>query len=73
MRLKDSYILTRSKLVSSKPDMLVMHPLPRVNEIAYDVDDDQRAVYFKQAELGVYVRMALMALLLGVDVNVEGK
>lgn len=73
MRLKDSYILTRSKLVDAKPDMLVMHPLPRVNEIAYDVDEDQRAAYFKQAELGIYARMALMALQLGVDVNVEGK
>ncbi|MDF2592978.1 MAG: pyrB [Clostridia bacterium] len=73
MRLKDSYILTRTKLVDAKPDMLVMHPLPRVNEIAYDVDDDQRAAYFKQAELGIYARMALMALQLGVDVNVEGK
>lgn len=73
MRLKDSYILTRSKLSDAKPDMLVMHPLPRVNEIAYDVDDDQRAAYFKQAELGIYARMALMALQLGVDVNVEGK
>jgi aspartate carbamoyltransferase catalytic subunit len=73
MRLKDSYILTRNKLVNAKPDMLVMHPLPRVNEIAYDVDDDQRAAYFKQAELGIYARMALMALQLGVDVNVEGK
>lgn len=73
MRLKDSYILTRSKLADAKPDMLVMHPLPRVNEISYDVDQDQRAAYFKQAELGIYVRMALMALQLGVDVNVEGK
>ena len=73
MRLKDSYILTRSKLTDAKLDMLVMHPLPRVNEIAYDVDDDQRAAYFKQAELGIYARMALMALQLGVDVNVEGK
>lgn len=73
MRLKDSYILTRSKLTDAKPGMLVMHPLPRVNEIAYDVDDDQRAAYFKQAELGIYARMALMALQLGVDVNVEGK
>lgn len=72
MRLKDSYILTRSKLADAKPSMLVMHPLPRVNEIAYDVDDDQRAAYFKQAELGIYARMALMALQLGVDVNVEG-
>lgn len=73
MRLKDSYILTRSKLINAKQDMLVMHPLPRVNEIAYDVDEDQRAAYFKQAELGIYARMALMALQLGVDVNVEGK
>ena len=72
MRLKDSYILTRSKLKSAKPDMLVMHPLPRVNEISYDVDEDQRAAYFKQAEFGIYARMALMALLLGVNTDVEG-
>jgi len=73
MRLKDSYILDRSKLRNAKEDMLVMHPLPRVNEISYDVDADSRAVYFKQAEYGIYVRMALMALLLGVDTNVDGK
>ncbi len=73
MRLKDSYILTRSKLQNAKPGLLVMHPLPRVNEISYDVDEDQRAAYFKQAELGIYARMALMALQLGVDINVEGK
>lgn len=73
MRLKDSYILTRSKLRNAKEDMLVMHPLPRVNEISYDVDDDKRAVYFKQAEYGIYVRMALMAILLGVNVDVDGK
>jgi aspartate carbamoyltransferase catalytic subunit len=73
MRLKDSYLLTRSKLQSAKPGLLVMHPLPRVNEISYDVDEDQRAAYFKQAELGIYARMALMALQLGVDINVEGK
>jgi aspartate carbamoyltransferase catalytic subunit len=72
MRLKDSYILDRSKLKNAKEDMMVMHPLPRVNEISYDVDDDKRAIYFKQAEYGIYVRMALMALLLGVDVNVKG-
>jgi aspartate carbamoyltransferase catalytic subunit len=72
MRLKDSYILNRGKLKNAKEDMLVMHPLPRVNEISYDVDDDKRAVYFKQAEYGIYARMALMALLLGVDVNVKG-
>ncbi|MHB1393310.1 MAG: aspartate carbamoyltransferase [Clostridia bacterium] len=73
MRLKDSYILNRSKLKNAKEDMLIMHPLPRVNEISYDVDDDKRAVYFKQAEYGIYARMALMALLLGVDLNVNGK
>jgi len=73
IRLKDSYILNRSKLRNAREDMLVMHPLPRVNEISYDVDDDKRAVYFKQAEYGIYVRMALMATLLGVDVNVNGK
>jgi len=72
-RLKDSYILNKSKLRNAGEDMLVMHPLPRVNEISYDVDDDKRAVYFKQAEYGIYVRMALMALLLGVDVNVKSK
>ena len=47
--------------------MLILHPLPRVNEIAYDVDDDKRAAYFKQAELGVYVRMALILRLLGIE------
>jgi aspartate carbamoyltransferase catalytic subunit len=72
MRLKDSYILDRSKLKNAREDMMVMHPLPRVNEISYDVDDDKRAIYFKQAEYGIYVRMALMALLLGVNVNVKG-
>lgn len=69
VRLKDSYILDKNKLKAAKKDMLIMHPLPRVNEIAYDVDDDDRAVYFKQAEYGVYARMALMALLLGVYEN----
>ena len=66
MRLKGSYILTRSKLRPAKPEMLVMHPLPRVDEISYDVDDDPRAAYFKQAELAIYVRMALMAKVVGV-------
>ena len=66
MRLKGSYILTRSKLRPAKPEMIVMHPLPRVDEIAYDVDDDPRAAYFKQAELAIYVRMALMAKVVGV-------
>ncbi|WP_105619167.1 aspartate carbamoyltransferase [Vallitalea okinawensis] len=73
VRLKDSYILERSKLKTAKQDMLIMHPLPRVNEISYDVDDDNRAVYFQQAEFGVYVRMALIALLLGVDTDVKGE
>lgn len=69
VRLKDSYILDKNKLKAAKKDMLIMHPLPRVNEIDYDVDDDDRAVYFRQAEYGVYARMALMALLLGVCEN----
>lgn len=69
VRLKDSYILDKNKLKAAKKDMLIMHPLPRVNEIDYDVDDDDRAVYFRQAEYGVYARMALMALLLGVYEN----
>ncbi|NLM42882.1 MAG: aspartate carbamoyltransferase [Clostridiales bacterium] len=69
VRLKDSYILNKEKLKCAKKDMLIMHPLPRVNEISYEVDEDDRAVYFKQAEFGVYVRMALMALLLGVYKN----
>ncbi|HOE57761.1 MAG TPA: aspartate carbamoyltransferase [Bacillota bacterium] len=73
MRLKDSYILDRNKLKNAREDLIVMHPLPRVNEIGYDVDDDERAVYFRQAEYGIYVRMALIALLLGVNANVESK
>jgi len=73
MRLKDSYILNKSKLKEAKLDMLIMHPLPRVNEIGYDVDEDPRAVYFKQAEYGIYARMALMALLLGVDLDVKSR
>lgn len=66
MRLKDSYILSRDKLANAKEDLLVMHPLPRVNEIQYDVDEDPRAKFFQQAEFGVYVRMALISYLLGV-------
>lgn len=66
VRLRDSYILTRNKLINAKSDMIIMHPLPRVNEISYEVDEDERAVYFKQAEFGIYARMALMALQLGV-------
>lgn len=66
-RLKDSYILNRSKLETAKTDMMVLHPLPRVNEIDKDVDADPRGLYFKQAELGVYARMALIARLLGLE------
>lgn len=66
LRLKDSYILDSEKMKSAKEDMIVMHPLPRVNEISMEVDDDKRASYFKEAECGMYVRMALMCKLLGV-------
>ncbi len=66
IRLKDSFILDAKKMSLAKEDMLVLHPLPRVNEIATEVDADKRAVYFKQAELGVYVRMALIMKLLEV-------
>ncbi len=65
IKLKDSYILTPEKLKHARKDLLLMHPLPRVNEISYEVDKDPRAKYFEQAKLGVFVRMALMALLLG--------
>lgn len=66
LRLKDSYILDEEKMKHAKEDMIVMHPLPRVNEIAMEVDSDKRASYFKEAECGMYVRMALMCKLLGV-------
>ncbi|HCQ91374.1 aspartate carbamoyltransferase [Clostridium sp.] len=65
VRLKDSYILDVEKMNMAKDDMIVLHPLPRVNEISYDVDNDERAVYFKQAKYGMFVRMALIAKLLG--------
>ena len=65
VRLKNSYILTAEKMKAAKPDMAVLHPLPRVNEIALDVDDDPRAAYFEQVQNGVYVRMALIMTLLG--------
>ena len=67
IRLKDSYILTPSKLSSAKNDLCVMHPLPRVNEISVEVDDDKRACYFKQALYGKYIRMALILKLLEVE------
>ena len=65
IRLKDFYILNPVKMALAKKDMLVLHPLPRVNEISVEVDDDPRAAYFKQAQYGVYVRMALILTLLG--------
>ncbi len=64
VRLKDFYILDRKKMELAGPDMLVLHPLPRVNEISSEVDDDPRAVYFKQVKYGMYIRMALILKLL---------
>lgn len=69
VRLKDFYVLRKEKLALAKPDMLILHPLPRVNEISVEIDDDPRAVYFKQVQYGVYVRMALILTLL--DINVK--
>ena len=69
VRLKDFYILNKEKMSLAKEDMLVLHPLPRVNEISVEVDDDERAVYFKQVQYGVYVRMALILTLLEVDTS----
>ena len=66
LRLKDSYILDKEKMNFAKKDMIVMHPLPRVNEISVEIDNNDRAAYFKQAEYGMYVRMALICRLLGV-------
>lgn len=66
IRLKDYYILNKEKLKKAKEDLCIMHPLPRVNEISTDVDDDKRACYFTQAEYGVYIRMALILMLLEV-------
>lgn len=67
IRLKDSFILDRSKMAYAREDMFVLHPLPRVNEISTEIDNDPRAVYFKQAKFGVYVRMALIMNLLELD------
>ena len=64
IRLKDFYVLTKEKMALAKDDCLILHPLPRVNEISVEVDDDPRAAYFKQAQYGVYVRMALILTLL---------
>lgn len=68
VRLKDFYILNKVKMERAREDMLVLHPLPRVNEISVEVDNDPRAVYFKQVQYGVYVRMALILTLLGISV-----
>ena len=67
IRMKDCYILDKDKMKLAKPDMYVLHPLPRVNEISVEVDDDPRAAYFRQAQNGVYVRMALIMTLLEVE------
>ena len=73
IRLKGTYILTREKLQAAKPDMPVLHPLPRVDEITADVDNDSRAAYFQQVQNGVYIRMALIASLLGLEDPLTGK
>ena len=64
VRLKDFYILNKEKMALAKKELLVLHPLPRVNEISVEVDSDPRSVYFKQVQYGVYVRMALILTLL---------
>ncbi len=69
VRMKDFYILDAAKMALAKEDMIVLHPLPRVNEIAVEVDNDPRALYFKQAQYGVYVRMALILTLLEIKVS----
>lgn len=69
IRLKDSYILNSKKMSLAREDMLVLHPLPRVNEISVEVDDDKRAAYFKQVQYGVYVRMALILTLLDIHID----
>ena len=69
IRMKDFYILDKEKMELAPKDMLVLHPLPRVNEISVEVDDDPRAVYFKQVQYGVYIRMALILTLLDIHVD----
>ena len=71
LRMKDYYILTKEKMALAREDMIVLHPLPRVNEISVEVDDDPRAAYFKQAQYGVYVRMALIMYLLDAIPNIK--
>ena len=67
LRLKDTYILNMSKLEKAKKDLSILHPLPRVNEISVEIDNDPRACYFEQALNGKYIRMALILKLLGVE------
>ena len=67
LRLRDSYILTQQKMKAAREDMIVMHPLPRVNEISPEIDSDPRACYFRQVLYGKYIRMALILMLLGID------
>jgi len=67
LRLRDSYILTTAKMQSAKDDMIVMHPLPRVNEISYEIDSDPRACYFRQVMYGKFIRMALILMLLEIE------
>jgi aspartate carbamoyltransferase catalytic subunit len=67
IRLKDFYILTKERMEGAKKDMIILHPLPRVNEIAAELDADPRAVYFRQVKYGMYARMALLSSVLGVD------
>lgn len=69
VRLKDFYVLDKAKMSKAKEDMLVLHPLPRVNEISVEIDDDPRAVYFDQVQYGKYVRMALILTLLDIKVD----
>jgi aspartate carbamoyltransferase catalytic subunit len=68
-RVKDVYILHNSMLANSKPNLRVLHPLPRVNEIAYDVDDNPKAYYFQQAKNGLFARQAIICKVLGIDVE----
>lgn len=69
VRLKDFYVLNKEKMSLAKEDMIVLHPLPRVNEISVEIDEDPRAVYFRQVQYGVYVRMALLLTLLEINVD----
>lgn len=69
LRMKDFYILDNAKMALAKPDMYVLHPLPRVNEISVEVDSDPRAKYFEQVQNGVYIRMALILTLLNIHVS----